>query len=104
MENKSSINLDKSPQNNQSEDDSIDAIYQHAIQLLQDGKTFNEVKAQLVTEGLSRENANIVVNAINEQVSNNNESDGGGFMMLVVVGLIIFNGLSYLLDWPLYIY
>ncbi|MCP4522530.1 MAG: hypothetical protein GY827_12690 [Cytophagales bacterium] len=93
----------------------VKQIYQEAAELKQQGKTDDEIVATLKEKGLDAEMAASVVQNLNamieERKAANNpyvEDDDDGdsaWGWLIWIGiLVVVNLLSYIFDWPFWIY
>ncbi len=90
-------------QEEQSQEEAVEAIYKYAAQLMQSGLSPSEVKAKLVEKGLDNESADTVVDNLGKHSSD--EKGGGGMGWLAFIGILIaINFLSYIFDWPFWIY
>lgn len=92
-------------QENQAQKEAVEAVYKYAAQLMQNGLSSAEVESKLVEQGLDKESAGAVVKNLNDYLAGKNDGDGGAMGWLVWIGILIgINLLSYIFDWPFWIY
>ena len=74
---------------------------------LSDGRSQKQVAKQLVDSGWDQDNADEFVAAVNTQMSEAGAKSGGGggkSWLIWIGALLLINLLSYLFDWPFWIY
>jgi hypothetical protein len=91
---------------NEKEEQAVQAVYDRAFQLKNQGKSSTQIKDALVSEGLDNESAKIVVNNMNQAITEQkrNESSGVGGWVIWIGLLLLINLLSWIFDWPFWIY
>ncbi len=88
----------------------LNQVAQLVAKSLSEGKSQADIASQLVANGWDQETAetfvsNIAISLANAQSHAAQSSGGGGMGWLVWIGLLLFiNLLSYLFNWPFWIY
>lgn len=92
-------------QDEQSQEEVAEAIFKYAAELMGSGMPPAEVKAKLVEQGLGKETADIVVDNLTKHMEEQKSGGSGAMGWLGLIGfLILINVLSYIFDWPFWIY
>lgn len=91
----------------QKQKEALDLIYKYVGEEIQKGTPPQSIKDKLIGEGVDRQTADTIVDDFvqyaKEAEAEQSESGGMGWLMWIGIILVI-NLLSYIFDWPFWLY